>query len=139
MGAPINYETSIPQPAKIVVIEDNAAVNEWLSEKLNNLEHLELVGSIGTYNGAFEMIKKEKPEFIILDLKLPDGNGLDILKNIRKAKMLSTVIVLTLNAQAKNISFRVGADYFFDKSKDAPSFLEKLKSINNSIRLSSEN
>lgn len=139
MVEPINYETTIPQPAKIVLIEDNGALTQWIRGKIDKFENLNLVGSIDTYDGAFEMIKKEKPEFVILDLKLPDGNGLDILKNIRKAKLGINVLIFTLNTQAKNSCLRMGADYFFDKSKDTLRLLEKLKSINDSITPFSKN
>ncbi|QIA09339.1 response regulator [Draconibacterium halophilum] len=139
MVTSVNHETIKSLPAKIVLIEDNLAVSQWISEKIDNFENLKLAGSLGTHEGAFEMIKKEKPEFVILDIKLPDGSGLDILKNIREAKMDITVMILTLNTQAKNSSLRMGADYFFDKSMDTGILVEKLKSFNRSINPSSIN
>lgn len=125
-------KTIIPPHARIVIVEDNDAVIQWISEKISDFENLKLAGSFGSCNGAVEFIKNENPELVILDLKLPDGNGLEILKEIRKSKMHTTVMILTLDSPARNICLRVGADYFFDKSKDTLKFLEHLKSLNRS-------
>ena len=127
LTSPINF---ISKPAKIVLIEDNTEVAKWITEKINGIEKLQLAGVSNTYAGAFEMITIEEPEVVILDLKLPDGEGIDILKKIRKDKLNITVMVLSLNVQAKNVCLRMGADYFFDKSKDTRNLLEKLKYFN---------
>ena len=100
------------------MIEDNVEVAKWIKDKISEFGNLELAGISNTYNGAFEMIKSEEPQLVILDLKLPDGNGINILKKIRNAKLNITVMVLSLNVQSKNVCLRIGADYFFDKSKE---------------------
>lgn len=117
----------ICKPVKIVLIEDNPEVVRWISEKMNGFEKLQLAGVSTTYKGAFEMIERVNPKLIILDLKLPDGNGIDILKKIQQAKLNISVMVLSLNIQAKNSCLRMGVDYFFDKSRETNRFLEKLK------------
>ena len=119
----------ISKRLKIVLIEDNSELAKWLSDKIDGFEKLEIAGNAKTYKGAYEMITNLNPELVILDLKLPDGSGIDILKKIRNAKLNIKVMVLTMNIQASNVCLRMGADYFFDKSKDIDILLEKLKSF----------
>lgn len=117
------------RPSRIVLVEDNGEFVHWIKSKIDSFETTELAGVSTTFEGAFEMIEKENPEVVILDLKLPDGNGLNILKKIREANLNITIMVLTLNDQAKNICLKMGADYFFDKSKDTNKFLSRLKNL----------
>jgi len=120
----------LSKPVKIVLIEDNVEVAKWIKDKISEFGNLELAAISNTYNGAFEMIKSEEPQLVILDLKLPDGNGINILKKIRNAKLNITVMVLSLNVQAKNVCLRLGADYFFDKNTGTDILLENLKYYN---------
>ena len=130
MTALRNRIASESHPVKIVLVEDNAEVAGWIKNKIDDFGNLALAGISNTYNGAFEMIKNEEPQLVILDLRLPDGNGLDILKKIRKARLNIIVMILSLNIQTKNVCLRMGADYFFDKNKGTDVLIEKLKYFN---------
>lgn len=124
--------SSLSKCTKVALVEDNRELVSWLVNKIDNNKKLDLAGISYTYNGAFEMLKSVNAEVIILDLKLPDGSGVDILRKIRKAKLNIKILVLSMNIQASNLCLRIGADYFFDKSKDIDILLEKLDSFNNS-------
>ena len=66
---------------KIVLIEDDADLYSLIQYNLEK-EGLAMVGS-QTGKGAIELCRRERPDLIILDIMLPDSDGLDICKGIR--------------------------------------------------------
>lgn len=124
------HTMSIIQVAKIFIIEDDAEIVNWVKMKIDTIENLHFSGAYFKYEGAFEKICEVKPDIVILDLRLSDGNGINILKKIRQENLNITILVFSMNVQAKNTCLKNGADYFFDKSKEADIFLERLKYIN---------
>lgn len=102
---------------KILVIDDDLMIRK-LMEKILVKEGHE-VYLAGTGSSGFEMIKNKLPDLIILDLMLPDENGLDLLKTVKsipETKMIP-VIVLTGSSQVddKLIALKSGAVDYISK------------------------
>ncbi|MCF6350788.1 MAG: LytTR family DNA-binding domain-containing protein [Flavobacteriaceae bacterium] len=69
---------------KVIIIEDEINVRAGLKKMLKILEPtLKIVAETGFVNQAIQQIKKEKPDLIFLDIKLEDGTGFDILKQLK--------------------------------------------------------
>jgi DNA-binding response OmpR family regulator len=83
---------------KIVLIEDDADLFALLKYNLER-EGFALVGS-QTGRGAIELCRKEHPDLILLDIMLPDSDGLDICKGIRRHPELAHIPVIFLTARA---------------------------------------
>jgi DNA-binding NarL/FixJ family response regulator len=69
---------------------------------------------------AIKGIRELKPDAVILDIRLKEGSGFDVLLNI-KAKDPSPVVIMFTNfpySQYRKKSMELGADYFFDKSTE---------------------
>jgi two-component system LytT family response regulator len=70
---------------RTVVVDDEKKGRELLVKVLNNYcNGIEVVGQAETANGAFEVINKEKPDLVFLDIEMPNGTGFDLLKMFRK-------------------------------------------------------
>ena len=78
-----------------------------------------------------EIIPSFEPDIVILDLKLPDGDGLELLKIFKSKKEQPIVIILTnyANAYYKNESIKNGADYFINKLTESEKVLNIIKEI----------
>lgn len=79
-----------------------------------------------------EMLKHgEKIDFIISDLQLPDGTGIDLLKKVRASKALGNVpfLLITTSDDPQTIveAFEVGADNYIFKPIEEDAFLEKIE------------
>ncbi len=120
------HTMSIIQVIKIFIIDDDTEIVNWVKMKIDTIENLNFSGAYFKYEGAFEKICEVKPDIVILDLRLSDGNGINILKKIRQENLNITILVFSMNVQAKNTCLKNGADYFFDKSKETDIFLERL-------------
>ncbi len=129
MEAIENQTLNMTNTVNIFIVEDDVEIAKWIKNKIEGINKLKLVGESSKFEGAFEKIVQTNPQIIVLDLKLPDGNGINILKKIKEENLKAVVMVLSMNTQAKNSCFRLGADYFFDKSQETDQFITTLQKI----------
>ena len=64
---------------------------------------------------GFSKFKTEKPDILILDHNLPDGHGIDNIKNFKKENKALYVIVISAMSNLKSRALENGADYFMEK------------------------
>jgi len=102
---------------KVLIVDDSKIVCDGLQQILSNIEDVEIVGQAHNAKDALQSISDSKPDVVILDIRLPGLNGIDVLKNIRAKKLPSRVIMLTNYPypQYRKKCEELGADYFFDK------------------------
>lgn len=81
---------------RIVVVEDAAPIREGLGKILKKLgSEYELAGTAENGSKGLEMIEELKPDLVIMDIKMPDMDGLTMLKKLRERKNKCKAIVLT--------------------------------------------
>ncbi len=93
---------------KIVLIEDDADLFALLKYNLEREGYL-LVGS-QTGKGAIELCRREKPDLILLDIMLPDSDGLEICRALRTQAGLAHIPVIFLTAKASETDRIVGLE-----------------------------
>lgn len=103
---------------QVLLVEDDLEIGKWVDNKLSNLDNINSMHWVTNLEGAYNAIHQNIPDVIILDLKLPDGNGIDFLKKIRQDKIISKVFVFSVNIELAKTCLRYGADKFFDKTMD---------------------
>ena len=81
-----------------------------------------------TLEDARTMIEEEAPRAIILDIQMPDGNGLDLLQEVR-SRLNTPVLVLTAMGTPKDIvkGLEAGGDDYLTKPYDLPTFLKRVE------------
>jgi len=89
------------------------------------------IAHVGTYELALEQLQLQQPDLILLDISLPDGNGIDLLRMIRSLYPDTKSIIVTNHATEyyKDLCISLGAFSFLDKSKDfelIPVFISNL-------------
>jgi DNA-binding response OmpR family regulator len=109
---------------KIVLIEDDADLFALLKYNLER-EGFALVGS-QTGRGAIELCRKERPDLILLDIMLPDSDGLDICKGIRRHPELAHIPVIFLTARASETDRIVGLELGANDYIVKPFFIREL-------------
>ena len=111
----------------ILVVDDSVAVMDRITELLKDLVGVDLGGSAHNIQEASHFMEHLSPDIVVLDLQLPDGNGFDVLKAIKKEHPEIVVIVLTNSASlpVRKRCLLAGADFFLDKSDE----FEKLPQI----------
>ena len=93
---------------KILLIEDDVDLYALLKYNLER-EGFPLVGA-NTGKGAVELCVRERPDLIILDIMLPDSDGLDICKRLRSHSELSATPIIFITARASETDRIVGLE-----------------------------
>ena len=102
---------------KTLIVEDNRLFSEALRAALQtHFPFLELMKATGVQE-AIAKVESMRPDLIITDMRLPDGNGLDFTRSIRAAGIESVIIVLTSHdlPEYRKKALSSGADYFMSK------------------------
>jgi DNA-binding NarL/FixJ family response regulator len=82
----------------LVIVEDSALVRDQLLRLVGTEPSIRIVGQAISCDSATELILKEKPDAVLLDLSLHESSGIDVLARIRAAGNRARVLVLTNNA-----------------------------------------
>ena len=109
---------------KIVLIEDDADLFALLKYNLEK-EGFQLAGS-QTGKGAIELCRRERPDLILLDIMLPDSDGLDICKGIRNHPEMAHIPVIFLTARASETDRIVGLELGANDYIVKPFFIREL-------------
>ena len=109
---------------KIALIEDDSDLYALLKYNLEK-EGFTLVGS-QTGKGAIELCRRERPDLILLDIMLPDSDGLDICKGIRSHPELAHLPVIFLTARASETDRIVGLELGANDYIVKPFFIREL-------------
>ena len=114
---------------RLILVDDSALVRALLIDRLNQVRGIQIVGEATDAPEALDMIRELKPEAVILDFKLPGGNGLSVLRGMRLENLCPLVLVLTNYPfpQYRAACLNAGAHYFLDKSTEFDGVIEILE------------
>ncbi len=112
----------------VLLIEDDIEIGKWLIKQISGISNIGSVHWGTRLKESFLLFEQIEPDIIILDLKLPDGSGIEILKKVKALNSTVKVYVFSINSELKNICLRKGADGFFDKSCDGEKLMDTLNS-----------
>lgn len=124
--------TGARQPLRVVLVEDSALLVQRISELVEDLPNVRLVGTAGTEAEALRLLEGDGVDVVILDLQLHAGSGFGVLRALqRRSRAAPTVIVFTNFAIGayRETAIALGASHFLDKSRDyarLPAVLQEL-------------
>ena len=121
---------------KIVLVDDEIDFLEIMKARFEANGYVVKITSNGSK--AVELVHKEKPDAVMLDILMPGIDGLDILKKIRAENPLLPVFMMTAfsNEERRDIANRFNASDFILKTNDLQSEIDKITSA---IDVSSRN
>jgi DNA-binding NarL/FixJ family response regulator len=105
---------------KVFIADDSPLFVERLIELLRDVPGVELTGQAGDVSESVRCIQQMKPDAVILDLQMPGGSGLDVLRAIRPNHPGVYVLICTnyAYAQYREECLSAGANCFLDKSAE---------------------
>lgn len=86
---------TIPTKIRVLVVDDHVVVRIGLKTILQDEPDIEVVGEAGDGPGALAAYDQHQPDIVLLDLRMPDVNGADLIKQLRVRDPGAKVIVLT--------------------------------------------
>jgi DNA-binding NarL/FixJ family response regulator len=131
---PVNAAPKKPLPErrlKVLLVEDAKVWRDRLVPLVTETPGVELLWAAESLAEAREILRMVHPDVVLLDLRLPDGNGLDLLREIKTARPEVFAVVLTAldGPSVSQSCFAAGADAFLAKSSGLVDLPELLGSI----------
>ena len=83
------------EKTRVLLCDDHEVVREGLRGLITRQEGMSVVGEAGTVAEAVEAAARTKPDVVIMDVRLPDGSGVEACRSIREARPETKVIMLT--------------------------------------------
>ena len=119
---------------KILIVDDEAHIRMLIEQTLEELED-EGVEFLTAENGeiALEIIQKEKPKLVFLDVMMRKMNGMEVCRRVKKELQLNDVFIVLLTAKGQELDRQkgqeVGADVYMTKPFDPEIILSKAKEV----------
>jgi YesN/AraC family two-component response regulator len=116
---------------KLLIADDSTFLRQRLSHLITELTGIKNIVYAEDVQAAIEAIRKEKPAVVVLDIQMPGGSGIDVLKKVQKKDQRPVFIVFTNYPypRFRKSCLAAGADFFLDKSFDHNELLVVLKKL----------
>ncbi|HPT64158.1 MAG TPA: response regulator transcription factor, partial [Candidatus Atribacteria bacterium] len=121
----LTTEVKISQK-KVFVVDDNRFFLESLVFLLNRQKDIKVVGTYHRARGVLQKIKAAQPDVVILDVQLPDGDGISILQEI-KSQLGIPVIMLTIYEEGRERAMKNGAYAYLVKGEELDILYQKIR------------
>jgi len=116
---------------KILVADDHEIVRYGICSVLATADDIEVVGESSTGAQTVEMFKKLKPDVSIIDITMPDMNGIETTREIHKLDPNAKILILTMHLNEEYLSqtLKSGAMGYMLKNSDKKELLEAIRKV----------
>jgi DNA-binding NarL/FixJ family response regulator len=114
-----------------MIVEDHLIVNEGLAALLNDQPDMIVVGSAGSVAESVPLAQLQAPDVLLLDFRLPDGNGADVGMRIRDLQPDVKLVFLSRDDSdsARIAAVEAGASAFIHKSRAASEVVDTIRAV----------
>lgn len=116
---------------RVLVVEDHPMFVSGLRALLDTDEQLTLVGDARTAAAGIRLAREERPDVVLMDLRLPDGDGVQATRTILAEQPELAVLVLTMLEDERSVgaAIRAGARGYLLKDSDDTEILEAIRTV----------
>jgi len=116
---------------RVLLVDDHDVVREGLKALLNRREGMTVVGEAGSVAQSVEVALKVKPDVVVMDLRLPDGSGVEACREIRSELPEAKVIMLTSYADEEAVMSSIlgGASAYLLKQTRGSQLAEAIEGV----------
>lgn len=114
------------------IADDSATIRERLAELLGTLDGVTVVGEAVDVPSAQSGIQSTNPDVAIVDIQMPGGTGIDVLRNVKRGQPGGPSFIMYTaygNAQYRKACADAGADFFFDKATDTRTLADAVRML----------
>ena len=114
------------QQLRVIIADDERPARSFLAALLRGFEEVELLGEATTGTEAVEMIEQQRPDLALLDLQMPELDGLGVVRMLRKNRLPLIAFVTAYDAYAVK-AFELNAVDYLLKPVEAPRLRDTLR------------
>ena len=111
---------------RLLIVDDSAAWRQRLAAMFSPVEGIEVVSQAQDAPEALALVRALRPEMVILDIQMPGGGGIDVLREVKRDYPKTVVVMLTSHPEPpyRQRCAELGADYFLSKSTGSQLLIE---------------
>src|SRR5213594_2093979 len=116
---------------RLLIVDDHKVVRLGLHTLMSRHNGIEVIGEAGTSAAAVEQTAGLKPDVVLMDVRLPDGNGFEACRQIRKSQLETRVLFLTSFADEEIVleSIDAGGDGYLLKEIDEDNLIRAIRNV----------
>lgn len=118
-------------PLKIVLFDDNSVFRDSIRVLLDGHTDLEVAGAFSSAAEAVDVVGSFKPDVVLMDIEMPDGNGIDAVKRIRASFPQQVILMLTVFGDDDKVfeSICSGASGYLLKNAAPEEIVEAIRQV----------
>lgn len=132
-----NPSTGESMPIRVFLLDDHEMVRDGLRAAIDVTSDMEVVGDASTVDQALRRIPATRPDVAVLDMRLPDGNGIEVCRDIRSRVPATACVILTSYAdeEAMFSAIMAGAAGYILKDMRSNELLNDLRRVASGVSL----
>lgn len=119
------------QMTRVLIVDDHVLIREGLKKILREEAGMQVVGEARTAAEAFELVSATPCDVVILDLCLPDRNGLEVIQELKKDRPELPILVLSIYSEESFgvRTIKAGADGYVPKTTAAHELVKAIRRV----------
>ena len=115
---------------RVILIDDHTLFRVGLQGLLEN-RNIEVIESLGDGNAGIRLAEELQPDIILLDMRMPDPDGLTVLRRLREKKLDMPIVILTTSTDESDLveSLRNGANGYLLKDMEPDALVQSLHEV----------
>jgi len=118
---------------RVVLADDHVFVRDGIKSLLENETNIEVVGEATDGLEAMKIVETEKPDLLILDIRMPNLTGIEVVEKLRSQNNFVKIVMLSMHESEEYVlkSIRAGADGYLLKGSSKEEFLKAVQTVAN--------
>jgi DNA-binding NarL/FixJ family response regulator len=120
------------KPLGVFIADDSEVIRTRLAELLSGVEGVTVVGQAADVPSAQEGIQASQPDVAIVDIRMPGGSGIDVVRAVKRGMSGGPSFIMYTNfglPQYRAACAEAGADFFFDKATDGARLADAIRML----------
>lgn len=116
-------------PASILLIDDHPLLRQGIKQLVEMEDDMEVIGEASNANDGVRLANELEPDLVLMDLNMPDVDGIEALKRLRAQNTSSRIVMFTVSDQEDDVvaALRAGADGYLLKDMEPEDMITQLR------------